>query len=74
MHQSCLCRAQPRGFGDKGYDLASFGHRHFYADEDADIDGWLKTGSKNGTKKNKKSSKVWNVIFMDNLFPLKKSL
>ncbi|XP_053407276.1 fat-like cadherin-related tumor suppressor homolog [Mercenaria mercenaria] len=48
------CRPPPpgvRGFGDKGYDLASFGHRHKYADEDAEIDGWLPTKRDSKTKK-----------------------
>ena len=46
-----------RGFGDKGYDLATFGHRHTYADEDEEIDGWLQT------KKDKKA-KVQVFFFM----------
>ncbi|XP_060585425.1 uncharacterized protein LOC132741314 [Ruditapes philippinarum] len=47
------CRPPPpgvRGFGDKGYDLATFGHRHTYADEDEEIDGWLQTGKDKKSK------------------------
>ncbi|KAL4231643.1 bahd acyltransferase [Mactra antiquata] len=47
---------QPRGFGDRGYDLASFGHRHVYADEDGDIDGWLIKPNKH--KKNKRDKDI----------------
>ncbi|XP_052771317.1 cadherin EGF LAG seven-pass G-type receptor fmi-1-like [Mya arenaria] len=42
---------RPRGFGDKGYDLASFGHRHMYMDERGDIDGWEPRSKQGMTRK-----------------------
>lgn len=44
--QGVCCKKKPhrpplRGFGDKGFDLASFGYEHNYADEDIEIDGWV---------------------------------
>ncbi|KAH3787943.1 neural-cadherin-like [Dreissena polymorpha] len=44
---------KPRGFGDKGYDLASFGHRHVYGDEDGAIDGWEPRKKTVGNKRSK---------------------